>query len=92
MKYKKFLRSLLAVVMTFSLSGCIRINIDINVKKNGKADITVLYATLDMSSVAGNSGSLGLTPEQVEEYRSEGWTVEDYKEDEYAGYVLSQAE
>ncbi len=90
MKYKKILCTLLAAVMALSLSGCIRVNIDINVKKNGKADITVLYATLDMSSVAGDNGSLGLTPEQVEEYRSEGWNVEDYKEDEYAGYVLSQ--
>ena len=90
MKYKKILRSLLAVVMTVCLSGCLRVSVDINVKKNGKADVSILYATVDMSSMTSDGSSLGLTPEQVEEYRGEGWDVTDYKEDEYAGYILSQ--
>ena len=91
MKYKKILRSLLAAVMAVCLTGCIRVKIDIDVKKNGKADISVLYATQDgLSAMGGSTGPLGLTLEQAEEYRSEGWDVADYAEDNYTGYVLTQ--
>ena len=69
------------------LTGCMRIELDINIKNNGKADVSMLYAMADSTLDAGEAA---LDPEEIEEYESQGWTVEDYSQDGYTGFILKQ--
>ena len=71
------------------LTGCMKIELDINVKSNGKADLCLLYAMADSAMDAG-AGDAALTPEDIEEYEKEGWTAEDYSQDGYTGVVLKK--
>jgi hypothetical protein len=73
------------------LTGCMKIELDINVKSNGKADLCLLYAMADSAMDAGG-GDAALTPEDIEEYEKEGWTAEDYSQDGYTGFVLKKSD
>ena len=73
------------------LTGCMKIELDINVKSNGKADLCLLYAMADSAMDAGG-GDAALTPEDIEEYEKEGWTAEDYSQDGYTGVVLKKSD
>jgi hypothetical protein len=68
------------------LSGCIRVDCDITVKDNGKADISVLFA---MQGMTEGEGSL-FDDEELAALRKEGWEVTDYAEDDYGGFIVSQ--
>ena len=89
---KKLICSLLFIAVTVCLSGCIRVKVDITVKKNGKADITMLYAAQEaLASMTDSEDTIfSMTPEKAEEYRKDGWDVAEYAEDGYTGYILSQ--
>jgi hypothetical protein len=72
------------------LTGCMKIELDINVKSNGKADLCLLYAMADSAMDAG--GDASLMPEDIEEYEKEGWTAEEYSQDGYTGVVLKKSD
>ena len=78
----------LCVLLTL-LTGCIRIEIGIDVKKNGKADVSLLYAVSDGLM---EDSSAGLSEEDIEEYENEGWSVEPYSKDGYTGYYLKRSD
>lgn len=74
------------------LTGCIRFNTTVTVKSNGKADISMLYASIDSSSYSGTEDKAAtneLKPELRQKYTDDGWVVEDYSEDGYTGHILS---
>ena len=86
---KKIILILLAVLTALSLTGCIRVNIDIAVNKNGKADISMLYAMQDSMSSMMEGESAAFSAEDVEEARKNGWEVQDYSAEGYSGYTMS---
>ncbi len=89
--YKKALcLSLVLLMLTFLLTGCIRMNVDINIKKNGKADVTILYAVQEALQESG-TGSL-IDDDEAEQYKKDGWTVNDYSDDNYTGYTLTKTD
>ena len=88
---KKISCLLLLFVFAFCLTGCMRFNTTITVKPNGKMDVSLLYAMVDMSGFGDGEGiSSGLTPEQEKEYEEQGWTLEKYSEDGYQGFVITK--
>ena len=89
-QWKKIAATILSLcLLLVLLTGCMKIELDINVKSNGKADLCLLYAMADSAMDAG-AGDAALTPEDIEEYEKEGWTAEDYSQDGYTGVVLKK--
>lgn len=82
---KRIMTIVLLFTLMVSLTGCIRIEADITVKRNGKADITLLYALNQSVGSFGGEESIDFTDE-AEELRQEGWDVDLYDEDGYTGY------
>ncbi len=81
-----FLVSLLCI---FALTGCVRFDTSIKVKKNGKMDVSMLYAMMDMEDYGYSNDEL-MTEDERQDLIDEGWTVEEYSEDGYAGYLVSK--
>ncbi len=90
-KWKKAAAMALSLCLLLALlTGCMKIELDINVKSNGKADLCLLYAMADSAMDAG--GDASLMPEDIEEYEKEGWTAEEYSQDGYTGVVLKKSD
>ena len=88
---KRLCLPLMLLALMFVLTSCIRINMDITIKKDGKADVSMLFAVQDsLGSMAGNEEGLGLSEEEANKYRADGWEVKDYAADGYTGYTLSK--
>lgn len=88
---KKHSLVLMFILLAICLTGCMRFNTSITIKSNGKMDVNMLYAAMDMSEYSdGESKSQGLTPEQKKQYEDDGWKVEDYASDGYTGFILSK--
>ena len=88
---KRLCLPLMLLALMFALTSCIRINMDITIKKDGKADVSLLFAVQDsLGSMAGNEEGLGLSEEEANKYRADGWEVKDYAADGYTGYTLSK--
>ena len=82
---------MITLVLVLALTGCIRVNLDITIKSNGKADISFLYAFQDsLTSMMDDGEGVGMSAEEVEEYRTEGWEVKDYAAEGYTGYIISK--
>ena len=87
--YKKALcLSLILLILMFTLTGCIKMDVDITIKKNGKADVSLLYAVQNALQDS-EIGSL-IDDEDAEKYKEEGWTIADYSEGEYVGYTMTK--
>ena len=78
-------RILLLMVCTCLLSGCARMNVSIDVKKNGKADVSMLYAMADMSEY-GVSAEDTLSSMDMQEMEKDGWECSPYTEGGFIGY------
>lgn len=88
---RKVFSMIIVLLVTLCLSGCesmnlgsLRFNTTIEFKSNGKTDVSIMYATSETLSDL-NELSNGINNEQVQKMEEEGWTVEQYKEDEYSG-------
>lgn len=89
---KKFVAVFLLVMLAVSLTSCVKVDIDLKVKKNGKVDATVIFA---MSEAAGDYGGsmdeMGFSEEELAEMKKNGWKVEAYSQDGYSGYRMFQS-
>lgn len=85
---KKIRALLIFIICTMCLTGCVRFNTNITIKKNGKADVSMLLAMVDMSEYGYDGQSL--TDQEKQDYIDQGWTVEDYSKDGFSGFVLSK--
>ncbi|WP_155840968.1 LppM family (lipo)protein [Butyrivibrio sp. AE2005] len=81
-KLKVILLSLLSVL---ALSGCVRFETTMDVKLNGKMDVAICYAMVDMGD---RDLEEILSEEQMEDYKEDGWDVEGYKDGGYSGYII----
>ena len=80
---KKILSIVLLVLCMALISGCMRFNTTIDIKSNGKADLSMLYAV--QKTEGEDSGSSEDYDSQKKEMEKAGWSVEDYNEDGYVG-------
>ena len=88
----KVLPLVLILALSLLLSGCLKMDIDMTIKSNGKADVSILYAAEDsMTEMSeGETESGVLSQEQIDEYKAKGWEVSDYAKDGYTGVVVSK--
>ena len=84
---KRLKALLLSFILIVTITGCVRFDATINVKRNGKMDIAISYAMLDVTD--REVGEI-LSEEQVEEYKDDGWDVEEYKDGGYSGYIIKK--
>lgn len=78
----------LLILLTTCLSlftGCVRFNATINIKDNGRADVSILYATMETDD---ESDDISLTQEEIREMQENGWIVESYNRSGYSGYKM----
>ncbi len=87
---KKFISLMLVMLMMLVLfTGCVRARVALNVKGNGKIDVTINYAiSKSIESLSGQEASLDA--ETIAEYEAQGYTCTPYSDDEYTGYVLTK--
>ncbi|MBQ7153921.1 MAG: hypothetical protein IJR83_08375, partial [Clostridia bacterium] len=85
--------SLFALILALAmlLGGCMRLEFEMKINDNGKADISMIYAMSDSFGPMSESDSDSMmSDEDVEEYKKKGWTVSQYAADGYTGYRISK--
>ncbi len=88
LKLKKLVLMLLMICSLMMLSGCIRFSTTIKVKSNGKADITMLMATVKTDETLDDDTEDD--EEDIDQLVKEGWKYEKYDEDNYEGFLLTK--
>ncbi|MDO4460276.1 MAG: hypothetical protein Q4C42_09435 [Clostridia bacterium] len=83
-RFRKIILPLLTLLIAILLSGCVRLEADITIKKDGKADVSILMAYSDQLG----SGSGSISEEEIAEYEAGGFIYEEYHEDGYSGFTL----
>ena len=79
-----FVMLLVCVMMT----GCMRLEIAIDVKENNKADLSVLAAISNTMAAYSDEGLL--SQEDIQNAIENGWSVAEYNEGDYKGYLLTR--
>ncbi len=86
MKRRNILISVVLVALCiFILTGCARLNTTIDVKKNGKADISLLYAVIDTSDSSGEQPE-----EDMKKMEEDGWECTTYNQEGFIGYECTK--
>lgn len=76
-------------LMLVLLTGCIKIELDISIRSDGKADVSMIYAMADAELGDGDSA---MSDDDIKEYEEDGWTAEAYSEDGYTGVLLKKTD
>lgn len=91
---KKRILACVAVLIAVMLTGCMRVSVGIDIKEDGTADVSMLYAASDdlmsMGSDDDEETSTGLDEEEVKKLQDEGWTYSEYAEDGFSGYMIKK--
>jgi len=84
----------LICVMLLLFTGCVRYEANLKINKNGTIDISIIYAEssemVGATSLFDDSDSSVLSQEQIDEYKSQGYTVSEYQASGYTGYTISK--
>ena len=82
---KKILVCLLSLFVIGCLAGCMRFDATIEIQKNGKANLEMIYAALaDMGDGATTSDDE--LKDSMKELEEKGWKCEKYDQDGYLGF------
>lgn len=85
MKKLKYL--VLLLVMSFALTGCVKFNANMEIKKDKSMDFSIIYA-FNESLMQGEETVV--TAEEREEIEKQGFKVEDYAENNMKGVKLTK--
>jgi hypothetical protein len=85
MKKLKYL--LLLCMMTFLLTGCVKYNATMDIKKDKSMDFSIIYAL--NSQLFGDQDILD--DDEVKELEEKGFSVTSYSEDSMKGYKISKS-
>ena len=84
----------LLLTVCLLLTGCIRVDSALEIKPNGNMDVEIVYAVRESDSLMNPFASAfserflsGFDPEEL---RAKGFTVADYAQDGYKGYLLTR--
>ena len=83
---KKITAILILALIAVSLTGCMRGEMDIKIKRNGKMDVSVLIATEEPSNLEKL-----LSDREIDLRRQEGWKIDVYSQDGYRGYLCTRS-
>ena len=86
----------LSILCAIVFSGCVRANCTIEVKSNGKTDISALVA-VGANALSQYTGeevdpSVILSEEEIEKIKDNGWNCESYNEDGFLGYKIIKSD
>lgn len=81
----KFKKLLISSLVLLGLSGCVKFNTTMDIKKDKSMDYSVIYG---MTSTLINDQQM-LSDEEKKELESKGFKAEDYKDDKYTGIKLT---
>lgn len=84
---KRIIKVLMVFLIVIFMTGCVKFNATMDIKKDKSMDFTVIYA-VDKSMMGEEASNSILTDKQKKEAEKEGYTIEDYKEDNFVGVKL----
>lgn len=87
MKRLKALPALFLALCSLLLTACVRLDADVTIKTNGKADFSFLYAVM-----SDDPDSFGLSEDEQDEIGEFGGKYELYNEDGYMGYRVTASD
>jgi len=92
---KRFLRIFSIIAVVLLMSGCVKYNINAKITSDKKMVMELIIATsLNGQQGTGEEGEEGEEAsedeEQIAKLKEAGWSVEEYKEDDYKGSKLSK--
>ena len=91
---KRFRNLILLWVMLWGLTGCVKYNVKMDVKKNKSMDFSIIYALnsslLESEEFAEEKGEI-LEEDDIKNLESKGFTVTEYSEDDMVGYTISKS-
>ena len=89
---KKGIALVMVLVLILMLTACIRFEATVKINTNGTADVRMLMAASDALASMGDGDSIGLSAEEIADYKAKGFDYEEYVDADagYTGYVLSR--
>ena len=82
------IKFLFIILMMFLLTGCVKLNMTMDIKSDKSMDLDILYA-VDKNYMEGEDEEL-FSDEEIEEYKKAGYEVKDYAEGDYVGVILKK--
>ena len=90
---KKFAILSILLILAATLTSCVKLDVDLKVKRNGKIDAAVLLATSESVSDFGvGLDEMGFSGEDLKEMQKNGWQIEAYNRDGFIGYRITQSD
>ena len=83
----KILKVLLVVIMAFTLSGCVKFNQTMEIKKDGTMNYNLIYAA-NKSLLQGQDNIF--EEDDIKQLQEKGFTVTDYEDDKMKGVTISR--
>lgn len=83
----KILKLLLVVIMAFTLSGCVKFNQTMEIKKDGTMNYNLIYAA-NKSLLQGQDNIF--EEDDIKQLQEKGFTVTDYEDDKMKGVTISR--
>ncbi|MBO4862995.1 MAG: hypothetical protein J5517_01380 [Eubacterium sp.] len=84
---KKFYVVVVMLAIMMGLAGCMRYNTEVEIKRNGKADLTITYAVNTSEDSLYDADDM---KESMDRLKEAGWECQEYSEDGYAGYIIGK--
>ena len=82
------IKFLFIILMMFLLTGCVKLNMTMDIKSDKSMDLDILYA-VDKNYMEGEDEEL-FSDEEIEDYKKAGYEVKDYAEGDYVGVILKK--
>ena len=83
---KKFRNLLLMGIFLFLITGCVKYNVTMDIKKDKSMDFSIIYA-MDKSMLGDEEL---LKDDDIKSVKEKGFTVSDYSKDNMEGFTLSR--
>ncbi len=80
---KRLSKIITMLLVVFLVTGCVRRKINMNISRNGEIELTAIIAYAD-------SANMTVSESDKAKYKSNGFKVEDYNQDEYKGVKISK--
>lgn len=91
---KEILVALIAAIVVICLSGCARVNYEVNVNKDGSADVSYVmgYDKEFLNSMGVSEDDLGedAFEDMKKDATDDGYQIEEYNDDQIAGFKASK--
>lgn len=84
---KKVLYLFLSLILMMTLTGCVKFNANMDIKKDKSMDFSIVYAV--DTTYFGDEDLLDSTDKA--ELKKEGYTIEEYSKDTMKGYTVSRS-